>query len=883
MNPGRYWLITYLRARFIKLGKMFQIAMGSPICSTYRIQLSPTFKFADLEGILDYLHDLGITHIYASPILLATSGSKHGYDTIDFGVVNADIGGEEAFRGVSRMAHDMGIGWIQDIVPNHMSADTTNRYLEDIFIRGKTSRYIDMIDLFYRTEETDLKPMLPLLDATYEESLNSGKIRLVAEEQPYLQVEDAKIPLSDHSVVMLTGGEYNRETARALFEEINMDPEKIHRIVQDQNYRPMYWRHLVQGTNFRRFFTVNSLISLNEQLPETFRIVHEKIIQLAKAGYIDGFRVDHVDGLYDPESYLVKLRRESGIDMIYVEKILGKGEELRETWPVSGTTGYDFAFYCNSLFTSGKNKGAILGTYRQFTRNQKSYSHIERESRRQFLASYFSNEVRYLSQVFNKVLLTKIYGQEVSVKGLEDCIRETLVHMPVYRTYLSGSRIDPKDLTMIETAIKASVGRIGMSAEQSAIIRLLAEVKNDDQAMFCFARLQQFMPAVMAKSGEDRAFFVFNPLVSLNEVGGNPSVFSISKQEFHRFIRKRSSHHRSSMNTLSTHDTKMGEDLRARICAISGDPMEWSDFIGRASAIASGFRSDTNGLSIPSSNEEYMIYQLLLAESPEKWHIGEFRKRVTDHVMKALREAAINTEWNSVNHSYEDRVEIFIEGIMADPQFIKLFSAFYQSIARRGTLISALQSVLKMTLPGVPDIYRGSELMNTSFTDPDNRVDTDFSLLRNRLSAVRILLESGDLRSIMRNMENGDLKLAATYTILNFRREHPDLFQLGRYVRIVESGSIAQSLFSFALVYGDQWLIVSLFFDLAGVIGGGYGHPEVDIPPDTVIVVPKDAPGKFMNIFTKKGIENNGRINIREGMGMLPFMVLYSPVSGGTQ
>ena len=857
--------------------------MGSPICSTYRIQLSPTFKLADLEGILDYLHELGITHIYASPILLARSGSKHGYDIIDFGVVNTDIGGEEAFRRVSRIAHDMGIGWIQDIVPNHMSADTTNRYLEDIFIRGKTSRYIDMIDLFYRTEETDLKPMLPLLNATYEESLNSGKIRLVAGEQPYLQVEDAKIPLSVHSVVKLTGGEYNRETARSLFEEINMDPEKIHRIVQDQNYQPMYWRHLVQGTNFRRFFTVNSLISLNEQLPDTFSIVHEKIIQLADAGYIDGFRVDHVDGLYDPESYLVKLRSESRLDMIYVEKILGKGEELRETWPVSGTTGYDFAFYCNSLFTSGKNKGAILRTYRQFTRNQKSYGHIEMESRRHFLASYFSNEVHYLSQVFYKVLRTKIYGQEVSVKRLEDCIREMLVRMPVYRTYLSGSRIDHKDLTTIKTAIKTSVGRVGMSAEQSAIMRLLAEVKNDGQAMFCFARMQQFMPAVMAKSGEDRAFFIFNPLVSLNEVGGNPSVFSVSKQEFHRFIRKRASHHRNSMNALSTHDTKMGEDLRSRICAISGDPMEWSNFIERASAIVSGFRSHINGLSIPSTNEEYMIYQLLLAESPEKWHVGDFRKRVTDHVIKALREAAINTEWNSVNHSYEERVEIFIEGIMADQQFIKLFSPFYQNIALRGTLISASQSVLKMTLPGVPDIYRGSELINTSFTDPDNRMDSDFNFMRSRLSSVRMLLESGDLVSILKNKGNGDLKLAATYILLNFRRKHPDLFQLGRYVRMVESGSAAPNLFSFALVYRNQWLMVSLLFDLEGVMEGKYRRQDVDIPPDTAIVAPKGAPGKLMNIFTGKAIENNGKINVREGMGMLPFMVLYSPASGGTR
>ncbi|MHB1708324.1 MAG: malto-oligosyltrehalose synthase [Thermoplasmataceae archaeon] len=856
--------------------------MGNPIYSTYRIQLSPTFTLSDLEGILDYLHDLGVTHIYASPILLARSGSKHGYDTIDFGVVNIDIGGEEAFRRVSRMAHDMGIGWIQDIVPNHMSADTTNRYLEDIFISGKTSRYINMIDLFYRTEEANFKPMLPLLNATYEESLNSGKIRLVAGEQPFLQVEDARIPLSAHSVVELIGGDYNRETAHALFEEINMDPEKIHRILQEQNYQPMYWRHLVQGTNFRRFFTVNSLISLNEQLPETFRIVHEKIIQLANAGHIDGFRVDHVDGLYDPESYLVKLRRESGLDTIYVEKILGKGEELRETWQVSGTTGYDFAFYCNSLFTSGKNKSAILRTYRQFTGNRKSYRNIEEESRRHFLASYFSNEVHYLSQVFYKVLRTKIYGQEVSVKGLEDCIGETLVHMPVYRTYLSGSRIDRKDLTTIETAIKDSVGRIGTSAEQSAIIRLLAEVQNDERALSCFARLQQFMPAVTAKAGEDRAFFIYNPLISLNEVGGNPSVFSISKQEFHRFIRKRASHHRSSMNTLSTHDTKMGEDLRSRICAISGDPIEWSNFIERASAIAAGYRSDANGLSIPSANEEYMIYQLLLADSPERWGNGEFRKRITDHLMKALREAAINTEWNSVNHSYEGSVETFIEGIMTDPHFMKLFSTFYQNIVLRGTLISVSQSVLKMTVPGIPDIYRGSELMNTSFTDPDNRTDADFNLLRSRLSGVRILLESGDLTSILKNKENGDLKLAATYILLNFRREHPDLFQFGRYVRIVESGSAALNLFSFALVYRDQWLIVSLFFDLDGIMGRGYKGPEVEIPPDTVIVVPKDAPEKFMNLFTRKGVENNGRINVRECMGMLPFMVLYSTVSEGT-
>jgi len=882
MIRDRYCLVKYFRARFIKLGKMFSIAMSYPICSTYRIQLSPTFTLSDLEGILDYLHELGVTHIYASPILLARSGSRHGYDTIDFGIVNTDIGGEEAFREVSGMAHHMGMGWIQDIVPNHMSADTTNHYLEDIFIWGKASRYIHMIDLFHRTEETDFKPMLPLLNATYEESLNSGKIRLVAGDQPFLQVEDAKIPLSAHSISELIGSEYDREAAHALFEEINSDPEKIHRILQDQNFQPMYWRRLVQGTNFRRFFTVNSLISLNEQLPETFSIVHKKVIQLAKAGHIDGFRVDHIDGLYDPESYLIKLRHESGLDMIYVEKILGKDEKLRETWQASGTTGYDFAFYCNSLFTIGKNKGAILRTYKQFTGNRKSYTHIEKESRRRFLASYFSNEVHYLSLLFYKELRTKIYGQEVSVKGLENCIAETLVHMPVYRTYLSGSRIDSIDLRTIQTAIKASVGRTGMSADQSAVIRLLSEVGNDEHALFCFARLQQFMPAVTAKSGEDRAFFIYNPLISLNEVGGSPSVFSISKQEFHRFIKSRAGHQRSSMNTLSTHDTKMGEDLRTRICAISGIPMGWSNFIEQASAIAASYRSDTNGIRIPSANEEYMLYQLLLADTPERWGNGEFRKRITNQVLKALREAAINTEWNNVNHSYESKVETFIEGIMTDLQFTKLFSSLYRNIASRGTLISVSQSVLKMTLPGIPDIYRGSELLNTSFTDPDNRTDVDFNFLKKRLAGVKILLESGDLKSILKNKENGDLKLAATYILLNFRRDHPDLFQFGRYIRIAESGSATPNLFSFALVHRGQWLMVSLFFDLEGVMGDKNNGPELDIPPETVIVVPKDAPGKFMNIFTRKSVENNGRINVRECMGVLPFMVLYSKVSEGS-
>ena len=857
--------------------------MGNTICSTYRIQLSPTFTFGNLEGVLDYLHELGVTHIYASPILLAKTGSQHGYDTIDFGEVNTDIGGEEAFRRVSRKAHDIGIGWIQDIVPNHMSTDTTNRYLEDIFINGRKSCYINMIDLFYRTEEIDFKPMLPLLNATYEEALNSGRIRLSADEQPSLWIEGTKIPLSSHSITELTGSEFNSDAARILFEEINKDPEKIHRVVQNQNYLPMYWRHLISGTNFRRFFTVNSLISLNEQLPETFRIVHEKIIQLADAGYIDGFRVDHVDGLYDPESYLVKLERESGLGIIYVEKILGYGEELRNTWPVSGTTGYDFAFYCNSLFTSGKNKEAILGIYRKFTKNSKSYRQIEKQLRRDFLVSYFSNEVHYLSHEFYKVLRTKIYGQEVSMKGLEDCIRETLVHMPVYRTYLSRSRIDGKDITTIERAIKASAGHAGISVEQSAIIRLLGEVKNDDQALFCFARLQQFMPAVIAKSGEDRAFFIYNPLVSMNEVGGDPSVFSISKQEFHRFIEKRAHHHRNSMNTLSTHDTKMGEDLRSRICAISGNPHEWINFLERSSAIVSRYISDASGLRIPSANEEYMIYQLLLAESPENWANEEFRKRITGHVKKALREAAINTEWNSINKGYEDGVEKFITGIMNDPAFIKLFSSFYQNIVPQGTMISVSQSVLKIALPGIPDTYRGSEVMNTSFTDPDNRIDADFNFLRNKLSAVRSLLETGDLKSILKNKENGDLKLAVNYILLNFRRDHPDLFQHGRYVRIVEAGRAARNLFTFAMVYRDQWLMVSVFIDLEGVMADGNRPPDKGILSETVLVVPKGAPGKFVNIFTRETIENNGKINVLEGMGTLPFMVLYSGVSGGTE
>lgn len=854
--------------------------MTNPISSTYRIQLSPSFRFSDLEDILDYLDDLGITHIYASPIFQPISGSRHGYDTVFYNEINSELGGEDAFCNVSRKAHDLGMGWIQDIVPNHMSADPENHYLRDIFINGRESRYSGMIDLFYPGSAAGSKLKLPLLNADYEASLKSRRIRLSFDDDFYFSIEGLRIPLSIKSAEELLIKKNAGETPLGLCAEVNRNPEKLHRLVQQQNYLPMYWKTLLPGTNYRRFFAVNALIALNTQIPEIFDIIHQKVFNLIHSGYIDGLRVDHIDGLYDPGRYLAKLGEASGTDLVYVEKILARGEEIPRSWNISGTTGYDFNFYCNYLFTNRKNRQEILTHYRKFTGNTRSYMHTVEESKWKFLTLYFRNEVEYLAQIFLETLQSKIYGQEITREGMQECIRELLVHIPVYRTYLSGAHIDERDISTLETALSDSARTIGVTPDLSAIQRLLEEVAVDEKAMFCFARLQQFMPAVLAKSSEDSAFFIYNALISLNEVGGDPSVYSVSKSEFHQFNRNRTGKLRYSMNALSTHDTKLGEDLRSRICAISNMPEEWNDFLNHSSLNNSKYRSMVDGKKTPSPNEEYLIYQLLLAASPENWNNRNFKERIFAQVLKSVREGGINSEWNRINEHYEDGVRKFLTGIMDDEKFRKIFSRVYQMASADGTIISACQNVLKLTAPGIPDTYRGSESMNLSFTDPDNRSEVDFDELKSRLSAIKNSLAVNDLGTILENTGKGDLKIAIHYLLQNFRRAHQKLFMDGDYVEIKEIGKNSGRLFTFALVDGKEWFIVSVIINAKGIMAENGISPDVVKMAETRIVLPEAAPEKFLNLFTRSRISSNGSIDVAEGMGILPFMVIYSGEAG---
>ncbi|MEM4768996.1 MAG: malto-oligosyltrehalose synthase [Saccharolobus sp.] len=627
------------------------------INATYRLQLNNKLTFNDVIDHLDYFKELGISHLYLSPILKARPSSTHGYDVVDHSKINDELGGEEGYLRLVNEAKKRGLGIIQDIVPNHMAIHETNWRFMDLLKNWNKSKYYNYFDHY----DND-KIILPILENNLEDVINKGLIKV---RNDHIEYRGFKLPINDKGIEFLK--------KLNCFDDSCLSKDSLFKLLSLQYYELKYWR---EHPNYRRFFAVNDLIAIRVELDEVFNESHQLLLTLP----VDGFRIDHIDGLYDPKKYLDRFKKENKI--IYVEKILGLDEELRPEWNAHGTTGYDFLNYANLLLVDKTGEEELSKFYEEFIGRKIDIEKLIVESKKLVANTLFKGDIERLAKMLNVDY---------------DYLVNFLSCMKKYRTY-----IPYEDISSIKECDKEN------------------RLNNIEGIM----RLQQYMPAIYAKGYEDTALFIYNRLISINEVGSDLKRFSIDIEEFHKFNMKRVNS--ISLNATSTHDTKFSEDVRAKISVLSEIPREWKERVI--------YWHDLLKPNI-DKNDEYRFYQTLLGSFYEGF-TEDYINRIKNHMIKVLREAKVHTTWEDPNYDYEKKVLAFIDDAITNDAFKRDFMQFERKVRYYGFMKSLILITLKILSPGVPDIYQGTEVWRYLLTDPDNRLPVDFNKLESLMKQL---------------------------------------------------------------------------------------------------------------------------------------------------
>ena len=746
--------------------------MPDPPVGTYRVQLRAEFGFAAAASLVRYLDGLGISHLYGSPVMQAAVGSTHGYDVVDVAEVSAELGGSQAFDAMVAALREAGLGLLLDIVPNHMAAVPENGWWWDVLRRGPGSQFAGYFDIDWEPPDADLRGrvLLPVLGEPLEAVLEHGRLRIERRGSEWeLRYFDKRFPLAqgppDSGPDMASSG------------------KRMQQILERQHYRLEYWRTALPRLNYRRFFDISSLIGLRVEEPAVFDDVHRLVLRWLGEGKLQGLRIDHIDGLRDPLGYLQKLRQRAGDIWILVEKILQPGEPLAADWPVHGTTGYDFMNLALGLFVDGGKEVAFSDLYREFAPEATaSYEDTVEATRRLALESLFTAELRRLESTLCGI--EQVGAARLDKSVAEAALRELLVSFPVYRTYAgSGRATTPHDRAVVAHAVDAAGRR---RPELKFALGRLGDVLCDggEEESDFVARFQQLSGPLMAKAEEDTAFYRYNRLLCLNEVGGAPSRFGVGAAEFHQHNHEVQAARPLTMLATSTHDTKRGEDVRARLALLSEIPERWRALVFRWSA--HNVRHRTNG--VPDRNTEYLLYQTLVGAHPLTL------ERARAYSQKAAREAKLQTSWLDPNLEYEQALDRFVEGLFSDGEFQDELRAFVDQIKLAGFVNGLAFKLLALTSPGVPDCYQGSELWDLSLVDPDNRRPVDYAL-RERLLAT---IDQLSPEQIWTRADEGLPKLLLVTRSLQLRRRRPDCFDgRGDYRPLYARGAKAGHVIAF--------------------------------------------------------------------------------------
>jgi (1->4)-alpha-D-glucan 1-alpha-D-glucosylmutase len=858
--------------------------------STYRLQLHKNFTFKDASAIAQYLYDLGVSHVYSSPYLQAAPDSMHGYDVVDHQRVNEELGGAVAHERFSKTLGENGLGQVLDIVPNHMAIGSQNRFWWDVLENGASSRYASFFDIDWHPQEERLrdKVLVPILSDQYGRVLESGGIKVLRSGSQFLveaasqtlpiaptslpailakaavyaqsdtlsflaasfgrlpapSYEDRHTVLSRHRDKVVITTLLDRlckddhgacEAIDRAIDELNADHDSLDDLLNRQNYRLSYWKTADQQLGYRRFFDVNTLIGLRMERPHVFDETHALILDWLKRGVLDGIRVDHPDGLRDPMGYFKRLRKAAPDAWIIGEKILAAGEFLREEWPIDGTSGYDFLNVALGLLVRPQGMAELRTVYGEFTGQPVDFPPIAHDKKIAVTMEALGSDVNRLANIFVDICENHRDQRDFTRSDIRRAIRELAGCFAIYRTYVvpqEGSRpneITAEDRRFIGKAVQcAKDNRTDMDPGLFDFMEQVLTLETNGRLESEFVlRFQQFTSPVMAKGVEDTAFYCFNRLTAMCEVGGDPERDGLSLDDFHTYQKIMQQTHPATITTLSTHDTKRADDVRARLAVLSEMPHEFADAIVRWTALNE--RHKTNAM--PDRNSEYFLYQTLIGA----WPIDP--ERAHTYMQKAMREAKQQTSWVANNKPFEDAMNGFIDAILADKDFLKELENLVARVLLPGRVNSLTQTLLKYTAPGVPDLYQGAELWDLSLVDPDNRRPVDYELRR------RLLGELHDLNAgqILTRMDEGMPKLHVVHTCLKLRREHPEWFGAeAAYTPLAAEGE--KSCHVVAYLRGDRVLTLAPRHPLT--TAGAWEDTSIEIPP-----------GAWRNRLTGESIE----------------------------
>jgi (1->4)-alpha-D-glucan 1-alpha-D-glucosylmutase len=736
--------------------------------STYRLQLGPDLPFKAAALLGRYLADLGVTHAYLSPILGAGKGSTHGYDVVDHRHIDDQLGGATGYIALRDALREHGIGVVVDVVPNHMAIpvpEYLNQPLWSVLREGRDSPFAAWFDIDWDAEGGRI--LMPVLDGPLTENL--GKLKVVKRAgKPELRYFDHRFPIADGTASLASGS------------------GDIALLLDAQHYRLTDWRDAATQLNYRRFCDITTLIGLRVEVPEVFEASHAVLIDLIARGELDGLRIDHPDGLADPAGYLGDLAEATDATWVVVEKVLADGEPLPADWRSAGTTGYETLTVLNGLIVDPTGDAPLSGLYTELTGDSAQFTVAAEAGKRLIMSDVLVAELTRLA----RLLVVRLDGALETSAGAHERAREALVEvlcgLHVYRPFTSS----PHTIAALDDATRNALqARPELRAEIDAVRAHALEPAE------LGIRFGQTAAAVYAKGVEDTAFYRFSRLLSLNEVGGDPGRFGFSLTEFHRHAATLQSHTPTAMTTLSTHDTKRGEDVRARLAVLSELPGPWERAIRRWLP-----RGAAHGC--PDERTAYFFWQTLVGA----WPLDV--ERATRYMEKATREAKLETSWQTPNAVYDDALRNFVTAVFGDDRLLAEVADFVAALEPYAHANSLSQKLVQLTMPGVPDVYQGCELPNFTLVDPDNRGAVDFDVRR---AALPTLL---------------DEKLRVTANALRLRRTHPDWFR--SYEPIIASGAAADHLVAF--MRSSSVVVLATRFSAHLERDGGWRDTGVTLP-----------------------------------------------------
>ncbi|SMG60618.1 malto-oligosyltrehalose synthase [Paraburkholderia susongensis] len=955
--------------------------------STLRLQFHRGFTFDDAARHVEYFAALGISHLYASPITTAEPGSTHGYDTVDYTEVSAECGGEAGLKRLVEKLRAHGMGLIADMVPNHMGVDGSgNAWWLDILEWGRHSAYARHFDVDWHSPDPALrgKVLLPTLGASYGEELAAGRIalRFAADSgRFFIGYGPHAFPVSpiDYAAILQSADRADLSALANRFQGLTTQPadqpraaeardalrefvaqnggsaiefvletyapddpvtrDRLHRLLERQHFRLAWWRAASDEVNWRRFFDLSTLAGVRVERPEVFDAVHALIFRLYRDGLVDGLRIDHIDGLAEPREYCQRLRQRltelrDSAPYVVVEKILGRGEPLRDDWPVDGTTGYDFMNDVGALLHDPAGAEPLARTWAELTGRSPHFADEALAARRKILAENLAAELDRAARALHRIARDSLTTRDFTFTTLRRVLTELVVHFPVYRIYpqnglrsaadnvyfdeaLAGARttLPPAD----HAALERVNAWLGGSAEDAPPARPGAQQqpaqnggppahagssRRNAQTLF-----SQLSAPLAAKAIEDTACYRYGRLLSRNEVGSDPDEFALPVEQFHAGNLERAQRFPHALLATATHDHKRGEDVRARLAVLSEIADDWSATLRAWSTLNAPQRRALDGKPIssvshdrsdawaPGPAAEAMLYQTLVGCWPPQLRaddeagVRELAERVAQWQLKALREAKLQTSWFAPDEAYEAGCRDFLFGILAPQRrdgFLKELSAFVERIGRAGVLNSLQQTVLRLTSPGIPDLYQGTELWDFSLVDPDNRRPVDFA----KREAWLTQTPPSEFLSTWRD---GRVKLAVIQRVLAGRAHLPELLGQGAYLPLAVRGAQASHVIAFARRLGSAWAVVVASRLAVGLLDAGevgQAASEADNAPgargdlplvdpahwaDTAVEMPSDLSARALFDWLSPAapkVDDNGLLYLRDALAAMPVAVL---------